>query len=311
MPDIDQLPLTVLPEVGAALAAGRPVVALESTIITHGMPWPDNLETAARVEEAIRAEDAVPATIAVCGGRIHVGLTAEDMERLAKSDGVMKLSRADLPFALASGHTGSTTVAATMICAHLAGIAVFATGGVGGVHRGAERTFDISADLDELAATPVTVVSAGVKALLDIAKTLEVLETKGVPVIVFGSDRFPAFWSRDSGLPAPLRADTPEAIAAMTAMKARLGMTGGALIANPVPETDEIPAAEMETYIKAALADADAQGIAGKAVTPFVLARILELTDGRSLRTNVALVLNNARLAAKIAVAQKTGGSAA
>ncbi len=303
MPDDRQMPLTILPDVQTALDGGQPVVALESTIITHGMPWPDNLATAQRVEEVIRSEGAMPATIAVFGGRIRIGQTAGDLEQLARADDVMKLSRADLPFALAAGRTGSTTVAATMIAAHLAGISVFATGGVGGVHRGAEETFDVSADLEELSRTPVTVVCAGVKALLDIPKTLEVLETKGVPVIVYQSDRFPAFWSRDSGLAAPVRADTPDAIAASIAMKARLGLEGGTLVANPAPEADAIPAAEMETYIKAALADANQRDITGKDVTPYVLDRIAELTDGRSLQTNIALVLNNARLAARIAKA--------
>ena len=307
MPDDHRLPLTIQPDVKSALSDGKPVVALESTIITHGMPWPDNFATAERVEEAIRAEGASPATIAVFGGRIHVGLARDELEWLSKVDDVMKLSRADLPFALATGRTGSTTVAATMICAHMAGISVFATGGVGGVHRGADASFDISADLEELATTPVTVVSAGVKALLDIPKTLEVLETKGVPVIVYQSDFFPVFWSRDSRLPAPLRADTPEEIAGSIAMKMRLGLKGGALVANPVPEADEIPAAEMETYIRSALADADRQGVAGKDVTPFVLERIVDLSGGRSLQTNISLVLNNARLAARIAKANING----
>ena len=311
MPDDHRLPLTIQPDIESALTDGKPVVALESTIITHGMPWPDNLETAERVEEAIRAVGAWPATIAVFGGRIHVGLAPDELEWLAKVDDVMKLSRADLPFALATGRIGSTTAAATMICAHLAGISVFATGGVGGVHRGADASFDISADLEELATTPVTVVSAGVKALLDIPKTLEVLETRGVPVIVYQSDRFPAFWSRDSRLPAPLRADTPEEIAGSIAMKARLGLKGGALVANPVPEADEIPAAEMETFIRAALDDADGQGVAGKDVTPFVLDRIFDLSGGRSLQTNISLVLNNARLAARIAAAIVDGRSPA
>lgn len=306
MTDEKKLPLIVLPQVRCALIEGRPVVALESTIVTHGMPWPDNLATARRVEEAVRSEGAIPATIAVFGGKVHVGLAADALETLARAEDVMKLSRADLPFALAAGRTGSTTVAATMICAQLAGIAVFATGGIGGVHRGAETTFDVSADLEELARTSVTLVSAGVKALLDIPKTLEMLETKGVPVIVFGSSRFPAFWSRDSGLPAPLRADTPDEIAASVAMKARLGLTGGTLVANPVPEEAEIPAAEMEDHIRAALTDAERQRITGKAVTPFVLDRILTLTEGRSLQTNIALVLNNARLAGRIAGAIAT-----
>jgi pseudouridine-5'-phosphate glycosidase len=301
MTDRNLPPLTLSREVTDALAAGEPVVALESTIITHGMPWPDNVGTAARVEAAVRGEGAVPATIAVMGGEIRVGLSADELEDLAGTKNVMKLSRADLPFALAKGATGSTTVAATMICAHLAGIRVFATGGIGGVHRGAEESFDISADLQELAQTPVAVVCAGAKALLDIPKTLEVLETKGVPVIGYGTDRFPAFWSRESSLPAPLRADTPEEIAALFAMKQRLGLAGGLLIANPVPEADEIAAQEMETHLAAALANAAREGITGKSVTPFILDRIYRLTEGRSLKTNIALVLNNAKLAAELA----------
>ncbi len=303
MTDISPLPLKLSPDVAAATADGRPLVALESTIITHGMPWPDNLETARHVEEAVRAAGAVPATIAIMDGDIRIGLADADLERLAKAKNVMKLSRADLPFALATGRAGSTTVAATMICAHLAGISVFATGGVGGVHRGAEQSFDISADLEELAQTPVTVISAGAKALLDLPKTLEVLETKGVPVVAYGADRFPAFWSRDSGLAAPLRADTPGEIADLMAMKRRLGLPGGVLVGNPVPEGDEIPADEMEVHIDKALADAGREGVAGKAVTPFVLDRIYRLTDGRSLKTNIALVLNNSRLGAQVAKA--------
>jgi len=301
MTDRSTLPLKLSPELAEALAGGRPVVALESTIITHGMPWPDNVDTALVVEAAVRAGGAVPATIAIMDGQIRVGLTPEDLERLAKAESVMKLSRADLPFALANGKVGSTTVAATMICADLAGIRIFATGGIGGVHRGAASSFDISADLQELAQTPVAVVCAGAKALLDLPKTLEVLETNGVPVIAFGTDHFPAFWSRDSGLPAPLRSDTAEEIAALITMKRRLGLAGGVLVANPVPESDEIAAHEMEIHIAAALADAEREGITGKAVTPFMLDRIYRLTEGRSLKTNIALVLNNARLAARLA----------
>jgi pseudouridine-5'-phosphate glycosidase len=307
MTDRNAPPIRLSPEVSQALAEGEPVVALESTIITHGMPWPENVGTSARVEAAVRGEGAVPATIAVMGGEIRVGLSADELEELAATKNVMKLSRADLPFALARRATGSTTVAATMICAHLAGISVFATGGIGGVHRGAEESLDISADLQELADTPVAVVCAGAKALLDIPKTLEVLETNGVPVIGYDTDCFPAFWSRDSGLPAPLRADTPEEIAGLIAMKRRLGLKGGALIGNPVPEPDEIPADEMETHIAAALADADSEGVTGKAVTPYVLDRIYRLTEGRSLKTNVALVVNNAKLAAELARAMAAG----
>ena len=291
----------VLPAVAEALSAGRAVVALESTIITHGMPYPDNSAMAANVEKIIADQGAVPATIAVIGGRIKVGLSDGERESLAMAAGAMKLSRADLAFAVAEGRTGGTTVAATMICAHMARIKVFATGGIGGVHKGAEETFDISADLDELARTPVLVVSAGAKAILDIEKTLEVLETRGVPVVALSSDIMPAFWSRQSPYRAPLRVDSAEAVARLFATRQKLGLDGGMLIANPVPEADEIPAAEMAGYIEAAHRAAQAQKIAGKAVTPFLLAKILELTDGRSLKTNIALVEHNARVAARIA----------
>ena len=295
------LPLTFSPEVAEASAAGAPIVALESTIITHGMPFPQNLETARRVEDTVRAAGAVPATIAVMGGAIHAGLDAATLETLARTPDALKLSRADLAACLAAGRTGATTVAATMICAHLAGIEVFATGGIGGVHRGAEDSFDISADLHELAQTPVTVVAAGAKAILDLPKTLEVLETLGVPVIAYGQDEFPAFWSRSSGLPAPLRMESAAEIAAAHALKARLGLKGGQLVANPIPEADELPRAVILPHIEAALTEAGAKGIAAKSVTPFLLQRIFELTEGRSLTANIALVLNNARLAAEIA----------
>lgn len=295
--------LTLSPDVAEAIAANAPIVALESTIITHGMPYPQNLETARRVEDEVRAAGAVPATIAILEGRLHVGLTRTELEALAQAKDVMKLSRADLAVALATGRTGATTVAATMIAANLAGIGVFATGGIGGVHKGAEASFDISADLMELAQTPVTVVAAGAKAILDIPKTLEVLETQGVPVIAFGQDGFPAFWSRESGLSAPLRMDRAEDIAASAMMRARLGLPGGQLVANPIPESDEIAAETLAPIIAQAQAEADAQGITGKSVTPFLLQRIFELTEGRSLTANIALVLNNARLAAAIACA--------
>ncbi len=301
------LPLILSPEVEAARAAGGPIVALESTIITHGMPFPQNVETARRVEAEVRAQGAVPATIAILAGRIHVGLTEAELDALGQAQGVAKLSRADLAACLATGGTGATTVAATMICAHLAGIRVFATGGIGGVHRGAESSFDISADLRELAETPVTVVAAGAKAILDLPKTLEVLETLGVPVIAFGQDDFPAFWSRASGLKAPLRMDNPRDIAAAQTLRSRLGLPGGQLVANPIPVEAEIPRGEIMPHIEAALAEAEAQGIAAKAVTPFLLQRIFELTDGRSLVSNIALVLNNARLAAAIAVELAAG----
>ncbi|WP_420863589.1 pseudouridine-5'-phosphate glycosidase [Algirhabdus cladophorae] len=285
-----------------ALADGRPVVALESTIITHGMPYPQNLETAQRVEAMVIENGAVPATIAVLDGRLHVGLEADALETLAQAKDVAKLSRADLAVCMAQGRTGATTVAATMIAAHLAGIATFATGGIGGVHRGAETSMDISADLAELAQTPVTVVAAGAKAILDIPRSLEVLETYGVPVIAFGQDNLPAFWSCDSGIKAPLRADNPATIAASHRLRGALGIAGGQLIANPVPMADEIPQAQISPIIEAALAEAADQGIAAKAVTPFLLQRIFELTEGSSLHTNIALVLNNAKLAAQIAV---------
>jgi pseudouridylate synthase len=291
------------PEVADALAKGRPVVALESTIITHGMPWPGNRDMALEVEAAIRAEGAVPATIAVIDGQLHAGLDKATITRLAQAKDVMKLSRADFAYALSQGRTGATTVAATMMAARLAGISVFATGGIGGVHQGASESFDISADLDELARTPVIVVSAGAKAILDIPKTLEALETRGVPVVAFGQDAMPAFWSRDSGLRAPLRLDDAAAIARFEQTRRTLGGHGGMLIANPVPMEDEIPAEVMKAHIAAALDRATRQGIEGKAVTPFLLGEILDLTNGESLKTNIALVLNNARLAARIAAA--------
>lgn len=296
------LPLILSPEVEAARAAGGPIVALESTIITHGMPFPQNVETARRVEAEVRAHGATPATIAIMDRQIHVGLTETELDGLGQAKGVAKLSRADLAACLATGGTGATTVAATMICAHLAGIQVFATGGIGGVHRGAETSFDISADLRELAETPVTVVAAGAKAILDLPKTLEYLETLGVPVIAYGQDDFPAFWSRSSGLKAPLRMDTARDIAAAQILRTRLGLPGGQLVANPIPVEAEIPRSEIMPNIEAALAEAEAQGIAAKAVTPFLLQRIFELTEGRSLASNIALVLNNARLGAAIAV---------
>lgn len=293
--------------VAAALEAGRPVVALESTIITHGMPWPQNDGMAGAVEEIIAAEGAVPATIAVIDGRLKIGLSAAERRALAQADGPMKLSRADLAFALATGRSGGTTVSATMIAARIAGIEVFATGGIGGVHKGAETSFDISADLDELAKTPVVVVSAGPKAILDTAKTLEALETRGVPVVAYGADVVPAFWSRQSPYPAPLRLDAPDEIARFHALRRQLGIEGGMLVANPVAAEDEVAAAEMAGFIAQAQADADARGVSGKEVTPFLLQRIFEITEGRSLQTNIALVKNNARLAARIAVALRKG----
>jgi pseudouridine-5'-phosphate glycosidase len=297
------IPLARSREVAEALDAGRPVVALESTIITHGLPWPRNIETALAVEAAVREAGATPATIAVLGGRVRVGLDPAALEDLARATDVAKLSRADLAARLALLGDGSTTVAATMICARLAGVETFATGGIGGVHRGAEITFDVSADLDELAKTAVTVVCAGAKAILDLPKTLEALETRGVPVIGYRTDAFPAFWSRDSGLPAPLRMDDPAAIARAHRLRAALGLEGGQLIANPIPQEAEIPRAEMAPLVDQAVAAADAAGVRGKAVTPFILAHVLQATEGRSLTANVALVLSNARLAAAIAIA--------
>ncbi len=294
-------PLSVTPEIAAALAENRAVVALESTIITHGMPYPQNVETALAVEGDIRAAGALPATIAVMGGKIQIGLSADRLDELGRTPGARKLSRADLAACLVSGDTGATTVAATMIAARLAGISVFATGGIGGVHRGADTSFDISADLHELAQTAVTVVAAGAKAILDIPKTLEVLETLGVPVIAFGQSEFPAFWARSSGLTAPLRFDSAAEIAAAHLMRARLGLAGGQLIANPIPANAEIPLQEIMPMIEQALAEAATRHIAAKAVTPFLLGRIFELTAGRSLNANIALVRNNAKLGAEIA----------
>ncbi|HTS26976.1 MAG TPA: pseudouridine-5'-phosphate glycosidase [Bryobacteraceae bacterium] len=292
----------IAPEVQDVLAAGGPVVALESTIVAHGMPYPENVATARSLEDEIRGRGATPATIAVIDGTIRVGLSGPELDWLGTAPDVLKLSRNDLAYAITARKHGATTVAATMICAHLAGIRVFATGGIGGVHRGAESSFDISADLEELAATPVAVVCAGAKALLDLPKTLEYLETRGVPVIGYRADEFPAFWSRSSGLRVPIRVDTAAEIADLLKVKWALGLRGGAVIANPVRVEDEIPSHEMKAVIGAALADAADHGVTGKSVTPYVLARIVDLTRGRSLRTNIALVQANARLAAEIGV---------
>lgn len=294
-------PLQLAPEVAEALAGGRAVVALESTIISHGMPYPENVVTARAVEAVVRSEGAVPATVAVMDGRIRVGLDTEGFERLAAASGTLKLSRADLAFALARGTTGATTVAATMICAHLAGIPVFATGGIGGVHRGADRSFDVSADLTELGDTPVIVVAAGAKAILDLPATLEVLETLGVPVVTVGQAEFPGFWSRASGLASPLTVDRIEEIAPLVTMRRRLGQRGGMLVAVPIPLRDEIPREQMEPLVERALVDARAAGLTGKAVTPFLLDRIRELSGGAALAANVALVENDARAAARLA----------
>jgi len=295
--------LDITAEVQAALANNKPIVALESTIITHGMPWPQNYEMANRVEDMVRSNGATPATIAVIEGRIKIGLDQSALKILAQTQGVRKLSRADLAICLVDKKTGTTTVAATMILAHLAGIKVFATGGIGGVHRGAEHSFDISADLQELAQTPVIVIAAGAKAILDIPKTLEVLETLGVPVIAYGQNELPAFWSRTSGLNAPLRMDNPAQIAQAQKMRTAMGLPGGQLVANPIPADAEILQGEIEPIIDQALKESEAQGVSAKAVTPFLLQRIFELTNGRSLDSNIALVLNNAQLAAEIACA--------
>jgi pseudouridine-5'-phosphate glycosidase len=294
--------LQVSPEVEAALAAGKPVVALESTIITHGMPHPANVETALAVEAEIRAGGATPATIAVVGGKLAIGLTPPQIEALARAEGVVKCSRRDLGLVLASGQTGATTVAGTMIAAHLAGIRVFVTGGIGGVHRGAATTMDVSADLLELATTPVAVVCAGVKSILDVGLTLEVLETQGVPVLGYQTARFPAFYLRDAGHPVDARLDSPAALADVLRAHWALGL-GGAIVANPIPPADELPPDEIEEAIRRALTEAEAGGIHGKAVTPFLLERLRAITDGRSLAANVALVRHNARVGAALAVA--------
>ena len=292
------------PEVQAALAAGAPVVALESTLIAHGMPWPHNLETGRRLEAEVRRHGAVPATIAVLGGRLKVGLSAAELEGLARGGArVAKASRRDLALLVATGADGATTVAATMIVAALAGIKVFATGGIGGVHRGAERSFDISADLLELAQTPVAVVCAGAKSILDLGLTLEVLETHGVPVIGYRCSSLPAFYVRDSGHALAQRLDQPEALALAMHAHWQLGLKGGLVIANPIPAQHEMPRERIDAAIDQALAEAAAQGIQGKASTPFLLARVADLTGGDSLAANIALVLNNAGLAAQVALA--------
>jgi pseudouridine-5'-phosphate glycosidase len=291
------------PEVQAARAAGKPVVALESTIISHGMPYPQNVQTAREVEQLIRAAGAVPATIALIDGRICVGLTDAQLERLGNAGDALKVSRRDLAYALAEKKLGATTVAATMICAALAGIEVFVTGGIGGVHRGAETSFDISADLQELARTNVAVVCAGVKSILDIGLTLEYLETHGVPVVSVGQPGFPAFFTRESGFNADFQLDTPEQQARFIRTKWQLGLTGGVVFGNPVPEAAAMKNEEIDGIIEEALRDADAQGVKGKDLTPFLLDRIVNLTGGRSLATNIALVKHNALVGARLAVA--------
>lgn len=296
--------LHITDEISHALAAGRPVVALESTIISHGLPYPENVKIARAIEQTVRDNGAIPATIAVLDGHIKIGLSPDDLEILAHPDsGVIKVSRRDIASVIARKAHGATTVASTMIFAEMAGIAVFATGGIGGVHKGADTDFDISADLSELGRTNVAVVSAGPKAILDLPLTMEYLETYGVPVIGYGTDDLPAFWSRHSGIALTDRADSPEEIAAIMSAKWTLGLSGGMMIANPVPEKDEIPANALADIIDEALATAKDHGISGKAITPFLLDRIRVKTDGKSLVTNQALVMNNAKVAAQIAVA--------
>ena len=293
--------LTLTDEVATALAEGRPVVALESTIISHGMPYPRNVEMAIEVEGIVRDGGAVPATIAVLDGRPRIGLTSDDLELLASDESVVKVSVRDLPYVVARGLHGATTVASTMRLAALAGVPVFVTGGLGGVHRGAQQTFDISADLTELGGTAVAVVSAGVKSILDIGLTLETLETQGVPVLVHGSDEFPSFFSRGSGHAAPMRVDSAAEVAAVMRSAWSLGLRSGIVVANPIPAEDEIPADEISAVIEQALGDMDRLGITGKDATPYLLGRIVEITDGASLTANIALVRNNARLGAAIA----------
>ena len=296
--------LDVSPEVAAALAEGRAVVALESTIISHGMPYPQNVETALNVENIIRENGAVPATIAIIGGRLKAGLSKEEIEYLGKKgQGVNKASRRDLAVLVARGEDGATTVTTTMIIAHMAGIQVFATGGIGGVHRGAETTMDISADLEELGQTPVMVVCAGAKSILDLGLTLEYLETKGVPVLGYGTDELPAFYTRESGLGVDARIDTPEDLAAVFQAQRDLGLKTGMLVTNPIPQQYAMDKTVIDKAIDQALAESHEQGIHGKETTPFLLARVAELTGGDSLESNIQLVLNNARVAAKTAVA--------
>ncbi|WP_394962822.1 pseudouridine-5'-phosphate glycosidase [Candidatus Allofournierella excrementigallinarum] len=294
--------LDIAPEVRSAVEAGKPVVALESTILSHGMPYPENLTFAAEVERIIRAEGAIPATMAIIDGRMKVGLSAGELELMCKGENVAKVSRRDLPILLATGGTGATTVASTMILASLAGIPVFATGGIGGVHRGAATTMDISADLQELAHTPVAVVCAGAKMILDIGLTLEYLETMGVPVLGYNTDQFPAFYCRKSGFGVDYTAKSPAEIAKIARTKWDLGLAGGMLIGNPVPEEYALDFDEMSAVIDKALAAAEKDHVHGKNITPYLLAHIVEYTGGKSLATNIQLAYNNARLAAKVAV---------
>ena len=295
--------LSITPEIKEALEAGKPIVALESTILSHGMPYPENVEFAHKVEEIVRGEGAIPATTAIIGGKLKVGLNSEELEIMCKADGVGKVSRRDVAVYLATGKTGATTVATTMIIAAMAGIKVFATGGIGGVHRGAQETFDISADLQDLAKTPVGVVCAGAKSILDIGLTLEYLETMGVPVLGMGTNDFPAFYCRKSGYKVDFNVESPEMAANILHTKWEAGMEGGAVLANPIPQEYELDFDEMEGVINKALAMAKEQGIHGKATTPFLLSHIKDLTHGVAFASNVQLAYNNARMASKIAVA--------
>ncbi len=288
-------------EIREARETGQPIVALESTIITHGMPYPQNVEVAQDVENVVRQNGATPATIAILDGSLHIGLSKDQLEGLGQANKVAKVSRADIAAIIAKGKTGATTVSATMIAANLADIKVFATGGIGGVHRGAEQSFDVSADLQELSQTPVSVVCAGAKAILDLPKTFEVLETLGVPVVAYGQDALPAFWSSTSELNAPLRADNPHQIADMIRVRREMGIPGGCLIANPIPKDAEIPNEVITPIIEAALKAAAVQGVHGKDVTPFLLQKIFEITKGASLTANIALIKNNAALASQVA----------
>jgi pseudouridine-5'-phosphate glycosidase len=299
------LPIKFSDEILNAKDRKLPIVALESTIITHGMPYPQNLSTAIEVEEIVRRHKAVPATIAILNGKISIGMSRPQLTQLAKATDARKLSRADLPLCLSSKNTGSTTVAATMICARLANINVFATGGIGGVHKNASETMDISADLNELSKTNVSVIAAGPKAILDIPKTLEVLETLGVPVISYQNDQIPAFWSRESGCQASIQIDQLDEIAAFIKYRDLVGLNGGCLITNPVPKKDEIPKERIVPIIENAIRYAEKSKISGKALTPFLLTKIFELTDGKSLETNIALIKNNAKVAAKLSVLLK------
>ena len=296
--------LDVKPEVAEALAAGKPVVALESTIISHGMPYPQNVETALNVEKIIRENGAVPATIAIIGGRLKAGLTPEEIEYFGKKGtAIRKASRRDLAVLCARGEDGATTVTTTMMIAHMAGISIFATGGIGGVHRGAETTMDISADLEELAQTPVMVICAGAKSILDLGLTLEYLETKGVPVIGYGTEELPAFYTRRSGFGVDYRVDSPEELAKTFRVSKDLGLRGGMLVTNPIPEEYAMPLETINAAIDQAIAECNAKGIHGKETTPFLLARVAEITGGDSLASNIRLVYNNAALAAKTAAA--------